>query len=134
MCLNTFHPIWSQCFCNHYRSKVASTNSDVYNIFNFLSRISFPFTAMDFFTKGFHFLTGFADFGHNIFTINCDWLIRKTPQCGMHNCTVFSFIDFFSGKHCFPRCFHFTIVCQQQKLFESFLSDDIFRIIKKNVA
>ena len=51
--LDSFYPIWFQCFCYHIRSQVAAANTNIDDVFDFFAGITFPLTTVHLFTKAF---------------------------------------------------------------------------------
>ena len=96
---HAFYPIGAQGFSNHDRTKITSTNADVYNLANGLSGVSLPNALVYLGADFLHLFQYTLDVWHDIDTFLHDRFSGKISQGGMQYCAVLSFIDFLSNKH-----------------------------------
>ena len=88
-----------QGFCHHHWSKIRTTNANIYECRDWLSRVSQPASLMDLGGKGLHLSQYCIYFRHDIFAIHQNWSIGTVAEGCMKHGTVLRLVDRLAFKH-----------------------------------
>ena len=119
-----------QCFCHHYRTKIAPSNTNIDKGFYWFTSITFPFSIGDLLRENLHFIQHLIDLWHYILSFYINGIIGSVSQCSMKNWPSFSAINGFAYKHILNRFTEVGLICQIEKGRKNFLIYSVFGIIE----
>ncbi len=108
----SFFPERFQAFGHHIRTEVAAADTDVNDVFYFISGVTCPFTAVNAVTELISFVVTPGEPAALHFFLCINGVVAKIAQGGMQYRAAFGFIYGVAGEHGLNGFGQFTFVSQ----------------------
>lgn len=119
-------------FGHHDGPKVGTADTNVDDVRDGLSRVSFPFTGPDTLADGFHLVQNLVDLGHHVLAVDQDRSVGAVPKSHVQDGAVFGKVDFFAGKHLGAVFFHAGFFEEGDEVGEDLLGDEVLGVIEQD--
>ena len=116
-------------FVCHDRSEIRSADSDIYDVANRLTGVTFPRIVSNRFAELLHAIEDLVNIGNDALAIDKDDCIATCSQSRMQHSAVFGDVDRLAAKHRFDRFFQSRLVRKVEEQAQDGIIDSILRVV-----